>query len=115
MKIIEQMGRDPMVSSVLVLYGLHPDDLETRVREPSSELEPKLRRDRRCALSCSASRTAQCAIRVTPGGHACGSTRKAFRRQVEDAMYEAAPDIASLLVEGSGRANRRTDLSRWKN
>ncbi len=31
MEIIEQLGRDPMVSSLLVLYGLHPDSLETRV------------------------------------------------------------------------------------
>ena len=33
MSIIDRLGRDPLVSSVLILYGLHPEDLETRVSE----------------------------------------------------------------------------------
>src|SRR6202162_5455555 len=31
MAIIDRLGRDGLVSSVLILYGLHPEDLETRV------------------------------------------------------------------------------------
>ena len=33
LSIIHQMGSDPLVSSVLLLYGLHPDDFEARGRE----------------------------------------------------------------------------------
>src|ERR1700722_16213703 len=40
MEMIEQLGRDPMVSSLLVLYGLHPDSLETRVTKAVERLEP---------------------------------------------------------------------------
>jgi hypothetical protein len=39
-------------------------------------------------------------IRVTPGAHACGSTTSTLRSLVEDSIYEAAPDIAGLTVEG---------------
>ncbi len=31
MSIIDRLGRDSLVSSVLILYGLHPEDLESRV------------------------------------------------------------------------------------
>src|ERR1700675_3970617 len=31
MNIIDRLGRDSLVSSVLILYGLHPEDIEARV------------------------------------------------------------------------------------
>ena len=30
-RIIDELGEDPLVSGLLILYGLHPDDLQTRV------------------------------------------------------------------------------------
>jgi Fe-S cluster biogenesis protein NfuA len=99
MSFIEQLGRDSMVSSLLVLYGLHPDSLETRVRKAVERLEPKLRRDS-AVIELLGIEDGAVRIRVTPGGHACGSTTKAMQTSVEDAIYEAAPDIASLTIEG---------------
>jgi Fe-S cluster biogenesis protein NfuA len=99
MSFIEQLGRDPMVSSLLVLYGLHPDDMETRAHRAVERLEPRLRRDS-AAIELLDMREGAVRIRVTPGAHTCGSTTKALQATVEDAIYEAAPDIASLTIEG---------------
>jgi Fe-S cluster biogenesis protein NfuA len=99
MSFIEQLGRDPMVSSLLVLYGLHPDGLETRVHRAVERLEPKLRRDS-AMIELLDMREGAVRIRVTSGAHTCGSTTKALQATVEDAIYEAAPDIASLTIEG---------------
>lgn len=99
MEIIEQLGRDPMVSSLLVLYGLHPDSLETRVTKAVERLEPKLRKDG-AVLELLGVEEGAVRVRVTPGEHTCGSTSKTLQGVVEDAIYEAAPDIASLSVEG---------------
>jgi Fe-S cluster biogenesis protein NfuA len=99
MSFIEQLGRDPMVGSLLVLYGLHPDSLETRVHRAVERLEPKLRRDS-ATIELLDMREGVVRIRVTPGAHTCGSTTKAMQATVEDAIYEAAPDIASLTIEG---------------
>jgi Fe-S cluster biogenesis protein NfuA len=88
-----------MVSSLLVLYGLHPDGLETRVRRAVERLEPKLRRDG-AVIELLDMREGAVRIRVTPGAHTCGSTTKALQGSVEDAIYEAAPDIVSLTIEG---------------
>jgi Fe-S cluster biogenesis protein NfuA len=99
MDLIDQLGNDPMVSSLLVLYGLHPDSLETRVANAVQRLEPKLRKDG-ALIQLLRVEDGAVHIRVTPGEHTCGSTTKALQSTVEDAIYEAAPDIASVSVEG---------------
>ena len=96
---IEQLGRDPMVSSLLALYGLHPESAEARVRKAVDRLAPRLLRDG-AAIELLRCQDGEVRIRVTPGAHACGSTTNALRSLVEDAVYEAAPDIASLTIEG---------------
>ncbi len=42
--------------------------------------------------------TFACGLRVE--GHACGSTSRTVQATVEEAIYEAAPDLTSLVVEG---------------
>ena len=41
-KIIDELGQDPLVSSLLVLYGLHPDELQTRVERKIEQIGSKL-------------------------------------------------------------------------
>src|ERR1700676_413209 len=44
MAIIDRLGRDPLVSSVLILYGLHPEELEGRVVKAVDRIRPQLRK-----------------------------------------------------------------------
>lgn len=99
-EMVEELGRDPMVSSLLVLHGLHPDNLETRVTRAVEHLEPKLRRDGALFQLLDISQEGAVRVRITLGSHSCSSTTKALQATVEDAIYEAAPDISSLSVEG---------------
>lgn len=99
MALIEKLGRDAMVSALLVLYGMHPDSLETRVAKAVDRLTPKLLRDG-ALVQLLDIQDGAVRVRVTPGEHACGSTSKALHAAVEDAVYEAAPDVTSLTVEG---------------
>ena len=39
-------------------------------------------------------------MRVSIEGHVCGSTTQNVKAAVEEAIYEAAPDLTSLVVEG---------------
>jgi Fe-S cluster biogenesis protein NfuA len=39
-------------------------------------------------------------VRVRIEGHGCGSTSRTVQSTVEEAIYEAAPDLTSLVVEG---------------
>lgn len=96
---IDRMGRDSLLSGVLVLYGLHPDGIETRVAKAVEAIQPKLRKQG-CELSLIEVNDGSIALKAELSGHTCGSTAKTVRTTIESAMYDAAPDLASLAIEG---------------
>jgi Fe-S cluster biogenesis protein NfuA len=97
--IIDELGRDSITSSLLLLYSLHPDDLEARVNKAMERMRPRLRK-----VSCSADLMhidkGAVQIRVTTSGHSCGSSANDVRAIVEEAVYELAPDVGSVEVLG---------------
>ena len=96
---IDNLGRDPLVSSLLVLYGLHPLDLESRVIQAVEKVQPRIRKaGGELELLGFEGNVVRLHLQVT--GHACGSTGKTLKSMVEEALYEAAPDMNSLLIEG---------------
>jgi Fe-S cluster biogenesis protein NfuA len=97
--IIDKLSREPLVSSLLVLHGLHPDDFETRVTSAVEALRPRLRKQDVEVELLEVSEAAV-RVRVTPSAHACGSTTTTLRASVEEAIYEAAPEVGSLVIEG---------------
>ena len=99
MSIIDRLGRDSLVSSVLVLYGLHPEDLETRVVKAVEKIRPQLRKQS-CEVELLGVNNGIVRVRVETGSHTCGSTGKTVQATLEGAIYDAAPDLSSLIVEG---------------
>ena len=99
MNIISRLGRDSLVSSVLILYGLHPEDLETRVAKAVEKIRPQLRKQG-CEVELLAVNDGAIRLRVETGSHTCGSTAKTVQATLEGALYDAAPDMASLVIEG---------------
>ena len=99
MSIIDRLGRDPLVSSVLVLYGLHPEDLESRVVKAVDRIRPQLRKQG-CEIELLGVDDGAIRLRVENGSHTCGSTAKTVQAALEGAMYDAAPDLSSLVIEG---------------
>lgn len=97
--IIDKLGHDTITSSLLLLYSLHPDDLETRVHKAMERIGPRLRK-----LSCSAElvRVEEGAVqvRINTSGHSCGSSAKDIQSIVEEGVYELAPDVTSLDILG---------------
>jgi len=79
--IIDRLGADPMMSSLLVLYGIHPLDFETRVNQGIEK--------------------ARSYLRLKANGHGCGSNPAALKEAVEELIYESAPDVAMLTIEGA--------------
>jgi Fe-S cluster biogenesis protein NfuA len=88
-----------LVSSLLVLYGLHPLDLESRVARAVERVRLQVRKGGGELELLSIERgVVRLQLRVT--GHGCGSTARTLKTMVEDALYEAAPDMNRLLIEG---------------
>ena len=98
-RTIDDLGGDPLVSSLLVLYGLHPLDLETRIAQAVGRLQPRVRKGGG-ELELLGIENGGIRLHLQIVGHACGSTAQTLKAMVEDALYEAAPDINQLLIEG---------------
>jgi Fe-S cluster biogenesis protein NfuA len=98
-EIIERLGRDPVVGGALVLHGLHPDDLETRVARAIEQLKPRLRKQD-VEVELLGIQEGAVRVHVTKSAHACSSTNNTVRSTVEEAIYEAAPDVGSITIEG---------------
>jgi Fe-S cluster biogenesis protein NfuA len=96
---IDRLGRDPLVGSLLVLYGLHPEDIETRVTKALDKVRPQVRKQG-AEIELIANDGGTVCLRVQLEGHACGSTASTIKSALEDAIYDAAPDLTSLEIEG---------------
>lgn len=97
--LIDRLGRDSLVSSVLILYGLHPEDIATRVVKAVDRVRPQLRKQG-CELELLGVVDGAIRLRVETGSHTCGSTAKTVQAILEGALYDAAPDLTSLVIEG---------------
>jgi Fe-S cluster biogenesis protein NfuA len=99
-RTIDKLGRDELVSSLLVLYGLHPVDLEGRVTQAVGKVRPRLR-SHEGDVELLSIEDGVVRLRVSANGQGCGSTAQAVKQMVEEAIYQAAPDITELVVEGA--------------
>jgi Fe-S cluster biogenesis protein NfuA len=100
LRTIDDLGHDPLVSSLLVLYGLHPLDLESRIAQAVEKVRPRVRKGGG-ELDLIAIENGAVRLRLQISGHGCGSTSKTLKAMVEDALYEAAPDMNGLSIEGA--------------
>ncbi len=95
--IIDRLGQDPIVRNLLLLYSLHPEDLETRVLRALDVARTRLRKlDGRVDLVSFHEGAVQ--LRLHTSGYSRGSTIKDLRAIVEGAIYDLAPDVGSLTI-----------------
>ncbi len=99
LRLIDELGRDSLVSSLLVLYGLHPDDVDTRARRAVEHALPKVQRGGG-ELEVLDISNGIVRLRLSVSGHTCGSTANTLKSMIEEAIYETAPDVGSIVIEG---------------
>jgi Fe-S cluster biogenesis protein NfuA/nitrite reductase/ring-hydroxylating ferredoxin subunit len=107
--IFDDLARDDLVSKLLLLYGLHPVDLETRVAQALETVRPYLRSHGGGVELLSASEGAV-RLRFSGSCHGCASSAMTLKLAIEDAIYAAAPDVESLEVEGVVESTKPTGL-----
>jgi Fe-S cluster biogenesis protein NfuA len=102
-RLIEKCGRDELVSSLLLLYGLHPDDLATRVERALEKMRPFLESHSAQAELVGAGEDGAVTVRLKRSANSCGSTAATVRSTLEAAIQDAAPDATSVMVEQPGQ------------
>jgi hypothetical protein len=96
-EILGSLAADPVVSSVLLLYGLHPLDFETRVRGAIEKVRPTLRS---YATDADLLGVAGGAVRIRLRGVDNAFTARTVKSAIEEELYAAAPDAASVVIIG---------------
>lgn len=96
--LLRALATDELVSSVLVLYDLHPDDFETRVHRGIEKARQALAR-RGAGLQMLAVEALNVRLRIDTGGHSCGSTLSDLEKLIREALLASAPDAVEVLIE----------------
>jgi Fe-S cluster biogenesis protein NfuA len=100
MTLIDALARDDLVGSLLVLQGLHPVELDTRVRQALDKVRPYLQSHGGNVelLACQAGVVR---LRMLGSCHGCPSSAITLKLAIEEAIYAMAPDVAAIEVEGA--------------
>jgi len=101
-ELVDKIGEDPLVSNLLILHGLHPLDLETRIRRALDEVKPRLGLHGGDVDLISVMADGTVRLQLSGNCHGCPSSRITLKSSIEGALYRAAPDIMALEVEGAG-------------
>ncbi len=96
--LLDALAKDELVSSVLVLYDLHPDSFETRVHRGIEKARQALAR-RGAGLEVLAVEAMTVRLKIDSGGHSCGSTLSDLEKLVREALLATAPDAVEVIIE----------------
>jgi len=100
-RLAAAFAEDDGIHDVLLLHDLHPADLPARIRRALNRLHPHLAVQGVAvqALDVDGDRVR---IRLTPSdaGPHHGAAADSIRQQIEQALLAAAPDTASIDIEG---------------
>jgi Fe-S cluster biogenesis protein NfuA/nitrite reductase/ring-hydroxylating ferredoxin subunit len=99
--IASAMADDELVASVLLIHGLHPDDLATRVRKALTRVRPYLgSHGGDVEVVAVDERAGAVRLRMTGSCESCPSSIITVKLAVEGAIRDAAPEVTSIEVEG---------------
>ncbi|MEO7030069.1 MAG: NifU family protein [Acidobacteriaceae bacterium] len=94
---------DDLVSAMLLLHGLHPDDIETRVLRGIEKVRPYLK-SHGGDVELSSVRDGIVRLALHGSCGSCPSSSVTLKTAVEDALFEAAPDIVEIVAENAAAA-----------
>ena len=95
-QMIAALAEDELVSRVLVLHGLHPDDFCTRLARAVGRLAQYFD-SRGGSIELLEAEPDLVRVRVVSKRPGAGV---AARRAIDEAIYEAVPEVGRLIVEG---------------
>jgi Fe-S cluster biogenesis protein NfuA len=98
--IFDKFSKDEVVSSLLLLYGVHPLPLETRVAQALDKVRPQLdAHGGNVELLDVTDGVVQ--LRLHGSCNGCPSSAETLKFAIEEAIYAAAPDVVSIKAEGA--------------
>lgn len=101
--LVDELARDELVSSVLLVSGLHPHDVETRVRTALDSVRPYLGSHGGDVELVDVTGDGVVRLRLLGSCHGCPSSAVTLQLAVEGAVQAAAPETTAVEVETEDR------------
>jgi Fe-S cluster biogenesis protein NfuA/nitrite reductase/ring-hydroxylating ferredoxin subunit len=97
--VFQAFAQDELVSHLLLLHGLHPVDVETRVREALEEVRPYLA-SHGGNVELMEVEDGVARVRLQGSCKGCPSSTMTLKLAIEEAILKAAPDVDRVEAEG---------------
>jgi Fe-S cluster biogenesis protein NfuA len=97
--VFDRFAEDDLVGSLLLLYGLHPLPLETRVSRALDKVRPYLD-SHGGSVKLLGITDGVVGLRLEGSCKSCPSSSMTLKLAIEEAIYAAAPDVAGIEAEG---------------
>jgi len=106
---IERIAEDNLISNVLSLHGINPVPLERRVAVALDKARPYLKsHGGNVELTSIEGGTVHLKLQGASGS--CGSTAATMKSTVEDAIYNMAPEVVTVISENVAAAPKLVTL-----
>lgn len=99
-EIFDRLAADDLVASLLVLHGLHPLDVETRIVRALDRVRPYLG-SHGGDVKLLGVKEGVVHLRLEGSCHGCPSSTVTMKLAIEKAIEEAAPEVLRIEVEGA--------------
>jgi Fe-S cluster biogenesis protein NfuA len=97
-RALDEAIEDDLVASVLLLHGLHPDSIETRVLRALEKVRPYLH-THSGDVELQSIDHGVVRLKLLGSCGSCPSSSVTLKSAVEDALYAAAPDIVEIIAD----------------
>ncbi|HEV7192151.1 MAG TPA: NifU family protein [Jatrophihabitantaceae bacterium] len=98
--VVRSLTADPQVSTLLVLHGLHPLDLETRIEQALDGVRPYLGSHAGGVSFLGVDGHDVARLRLSGSCRDCSSSTATVQLTIEQALLAAAPELHGIEVEG---------------
>lgn len=98
-RVLDAWNGDDLVRNVLLLHDLHPEDTETRVRRALHSVQPYLD-SHGGGIELMEASAGVVRVRLEGNCQGCPSSTATMKSLIETAIYDAAPEVAAIEVEG---------------
>lgn len=102
--ILDACGQDDLVSGLLLLHGLHPLDLETRLHLALEGVRPYLH-SHGGNVELLGVEDGIVRLRLQGSCQNCPSSAVTMQQTIEEAIYRKAPEVTAIEVETTGEGS----------
>src|SRR5438132_11493087 len=103
-RLLTRLTDDKFIESLLVLHGIHPVDVDTRIEAALDQARPYLGSHAGGVEYLGVDENGVAHLRLEGSCHGCPSSTVTVKLTLEQAIAEAAPEVMRVEVEGVAEA-----------